>query len=137
MCPNNAKLGSFNNNVAHSNGRYGLRIFHGLEPRTYPCKSLDYTDNPPIQAEFHNFVSYKNKRNGLIATEIGAVSFHNFKTADNILAGMEVSITSGIEDGYAKIVGGLVVGRSENTEDVLDGKNPHGVITTRSENFTV
>jgi hypothetical protein len=31
------KLENFHNNVAHSNGRYGLRIFHNLVPRTYPC----------------------------------------------------------------------------------------------------
>jgi hypothetical protein len=98
---------------------------------------MDYTDNPPIMAEFHNQLSYKNKRNGMIAERLGAVQFHNFKTADNILSGMEVSLTENIEDGYAKIVGGLVVGRSENTEDALDWANPHGIITPRTENFTI
>ena len=28
VCPENTKLGEFRDNVAHSNGRYGLRIFH-------------------------------------------------------------------------------------------------------------
>ena len=28
ICPENSKLGEFRDNVAHSNGRYGLRIFH-------------------------------------------------------------------------------------------------------------
>jgi hypothetical protein len=28
ICPENSKLGEFKDNVAHSNGRYGLRIFH-------------------------------------------------------------------------------------------------------------
>jgi hypothetical protein len=73
----------------------------------------------------------------MISEKLGAVQFHNFKTADNWLAGMEVALTGGIEDGYAKIVGGLVVGRSANHEDVLDQQKPHGIITPRSENFTI
>jgi hypothetical protein len=98
---------------------------------------LDYATNPPIPAVFSDFVGYKNKRNGMISEKLGAVQFHNFKTADNWKAGMEVALTDGIEDGYAKIVGGLVVGRSANTEPVLDEQEPHGIITPRSENFTI
>ena len=116
ICPENTKLGEFVDNVAHSNGRYGLRIFHNLIPRQFPCSPIDYETNPPIIAEFHNLVSYKNGRNGAIAERLGAVQFHNFKTADNVLAGMEFSLTEDIRDGYAKIVGGLVIGRTENSE---------------------
>jgi hypothetical protein len=96
-----------------------------------------YPDNPPIIAEFHNLVSWKNKRNGAIAERIGAVQWHNFKTADNLEAGMEVSMTEDIVDGYAKIVGGLVVGRTANTEEALDLTSPKGVICPRTENFTI
>lgn len=32
-----------------------------------------YPNNPPIVAEFHNLVSYKNGRNGAIAERVGAV----------------------------------------------------------------
>jgi hypothetical protein len=61
ICPENNPLGEFTNNVAHSNGRYGLRIFHKLKPRTYPCMDLiydstrpsdPYWQNPPIAAVF-------------------------------------------------------------------------------------
>ena len=81
-CPENTKLGEFVDNVAHSNGRYGLRIFHNLIPRTYPCEPMvydatdpnnPYPNNPPIIAEFRNLVSYKNGRNGAIAERVGAV----------------------------------------------------------------
>ena len=96
-------------------------------------------ENLPIMAEFHNHLSYKNGRNGAIAERIGAVQFHNFKTADNLLAGIEVSLTEDIVDGYAKIVGGLIVGRSANAEEELDSleTGPHGIITPRSENFSI
>ena len=63
------KLGEFDGNVAHSNGRYGLRIFHEHIPRTRPCDSvtrsvasneassafseaLAYGNNPPIPAVY-------------------------------------------------------------------------------------
>lgn len=145
ICPENTKLGEFRDNVAHSNGRYGLRIFHNLIPREHPCEPFVYSGNPadpypnnaPIVAEFHNLVSWKNRRNGAIAERVGAVQFHNFKTADNILAGMEFSLTEDIIDGYAKIVGGMVIGRTENTEAALDVASPHGIITPRTENFSI
>jgi len=37
ICPENAEVGEFRDNVAHSMGRYGLRIFHEMVPRKYPC----------------------------------------------------------------------------------------------------
>jgi hypothetical protein len=36
-CPENARVGEFRDNHAHSMGRYGLRIFHNMVPRTYEC----------------------------------------------------------------------------------------------------
>jgi len=35
--------------------------------------SNPYPDNPPVIAEFHNLLSYKNGRNGAIAERVGAV----------------------------------------------------------------
>jgi hypothetical protein len=47
VCPENAQLGEFTDNVAHSNGKYGLRIFHKLIPRTYPCRKITYDATNP------------------------------------------------------------------------------------------
>ena len=99
--------------------------------------SNPYPNNPPIIAEFRNLVSYKNGRNGAIAERVGAVQFINFKTADNVLAGIEFSLTEDIIDGYAKVVGGLVIGRTENTQTEIDVGSPHGIITPRTENFSI
>jgi hypothetical protein len=146
ICPINAKLGEFEGNVAHSNGRYGLRIFHGLRPRTFPCQGLSfdhsnqedpYHSNPVITANFYDLVAWKNKRNGAITESTGDVRFHNFKTADNILAGIEFSLTNVVADQMAGVYGGLVVGKTSNTESSLDGSSPHGIITARTENMTI
>jgi hypothetical protein len=40
ICPENEKVGEFRDNHAHSNGRYGLRIFHNMVPRTKPCQPI-------------------------------------------------------------------------------------------------
>ena len=70
-------------------------------PRKYPCKPVVYdptntTDpwhqNPPITAHFYGLTSWKNGRNGAIASKVGDVRFHDFKVADNRLAGIEVSV---------------------------------------------
>ena len=86
-CPENEKVGLFKDNHAHSMGIYGLRIFHNMIPRKYPCKPVVFdpkntTDpfwqNPIYEAKFENFTSWKNKRNGAIAERVGWVTFNNF-----------------------------------------------------------
>ena len=53
-------------------------------------------------------------------------------------SGMEYSKTiDNPQDGWAKIVGGLVVGRSENSEEALDLANPKGITCSRNENFSI
>jgi hypothetical protein len=97
ICPEHSKIGEFSDNVVHSNERYGLRIFHNLIPREKPCEPLvyessnleePYASNPPIIALFENLLGYKNARTAAIAERVGGVQFVNFKTADNLLAGV-------------------------------------------------
>jgi len=45
ICPENERVGRFFNNTGHSNGRYGLRVFHEMKPRTYPCKPMIFDPN--------------------------------------------------------------------------------------------
>ena len=145
ICPENSKIGEFIDNVAHSNSRYGLRIFENLIPREYPCLPFEYSGNPldpyptnkPLISEFRNLVSFKNGRNGAIAESVGAVQFIDFKVADNKLAGMEVSLSDKIIDGYAKIVNGVTFGYTENADTIVTEDSPRGIITPRSENFSI
>jgi len=145
VCPENSPLGEFSNNVAHSNGKYGLRIFHNLVPRKFPCKPLIYdpantTDpywkNPLITARFVNFTGYKNQRNGAIAERVGDVRWENFKVADNKIAGLEFSLVD-TADGLAQINGAVVIGYSANADADDISTFSHGLITPRTENFQV
>ena len=146
ICPENAKLGEFADNVFHSCKHYGLRIHHNMVPRTKPCQGLSvdwsnpddpYWRNPVIPAKFYRATSWKNGKNGAIAERVGAVEFIDFKTADNKVAGIEVSVSSDMIDGYTKIVDALVVGRSSNADSSTLNSSPHGIITPRTENFTI
>ena len=74
ICPPGERLGTFENNVAHSTQRYGLRIFSEHTPRRYPCRAISqepaegstdpeteaFAANPPVPAKYTNFLSYKN-----------------------------------------------------------------------------
>lgn len=66
------QLGISRDNVAHSNRRFGLRIFK-LSARKYPCldtedeSALDpYTGNPPIHSQFDNYTLWKNEECGFL-----------------------------------------------------------------------
>jgi len=146
VCPENERVGIFKDNHAHSCGRYGLRIFHNMIPRKYPCKRISYdpnnaTDpfwkNPPITAHFWNLTSWKNGRNGAIAERVGDVRFHNFKVADHLLAGIEFSLTDAYGDNTTMIDNALIIGKTNNTDSRLEGANPFGIIGPRTENFRI
>jgi hypothetical protein len=170
VCPINEKLGLFEDNVAHSMGRYGLRIFHKHNPRTHPCSSVNfdesaydlrtgvgttpYASNPPIPAYYDNFIAYKCGRNGAIAEDLGAVRFRNFKTVDNVLAGVEVNKVIDVRDdpwGEAYLDGALIVGRSQKSKDhpetfqgraqdssfTAAGLSPHGFIAPQRNFYSV
>jgi hypothetical protein len=91
VCPQGTPLGAFSGNRAHSNGRYGLRIFDTFVPRTNACSptsvddvdELNHATNPPITATFSDFTSFKNGRNGVNSGLLGDVRYVNFRLADN------------------------------------------------------
>jgi hypothetical protein len=90
-----------------------------------------------ITSNFNRLVAWKNKRNGAIAESVADVRFNDFKVADNILAGIEFSITGFVRDNRTSINNALVIGKSANTEGVLDMASPHGIITPRRDWFVV
>ena len=121
--------------LAPSYGRFSNRICHNMVPRTYPCQSIKYDasntadpfwQNPLFEATFHNLTSWKNNRNGAIAERVGWVVFKDFKVADNLLAGIEFSLTDEVGEGRAAIKDALIIGKTSNTEGRLDWASPYG-----------
>lgn len=76
-CPVNAELLLFENNTAHSNGKYGLRIFETYEPlkNGYDCPKKN--DAVPVAAHFNRLLSYRNKLAGVAMghDKVGNVGF--------------------------------------------------------------
>jgi len=66
ICPTGTALGESHDNVAHSNKRFGLRLFR-YSPVQFPCAKYDSTDNPSLGATFYNYMIYKNQEVGLLA----------------------------------------------------------------------
>lgn len=144
-CPHYSRVGINDNNAAHSVGRYGLRIFHRMEPRTYPCQPMifdelnnedPYWQNPPIETTFNNFTSWKNNRDGAIAQFLGWVKFNNFKVADNKEAGIQMSVLT-LNGNYSGIFNSLFVGASANADDATFMSAPYGAQGPRSEFWQV
>jgi len=69
-------LGAFDNNTAHSNKGFGLRISTYWDPREIPCNwggGNSFDSNPAVRAVLTNFTGYKNVQSGVSAHQIGQV----------------------------------------------------------------
>jgi len=100
--------------------------------------NTDPESNTSVTANFENFTTWKNAEDGVIANQIGDVRFVNIKAVDNVRAGIEVSLTREIWDGYAQINKALIVGLSTNNAwEPAISFNQRGIITPRSDNFSV
>jgi len=117
-----------------------------MNPREFPCEPIVYDpltpedpfwQNPLITANFYNLTSWKNKRNGAIVGTASDLRFNNFKTADNLLAGIEFELTDVSADGLCQVNDSLIIGKSANSEQTLEMASPHGIISPRTENFTI
>jgi hypothetical protein len=101
VCPPGNPLGYVANNVAHSNIRFGLRIFK-LFSRKYPCLPVrddtngsdPWYSNPSIPSIFYNFTIYKNLEDGVLSEQSGNLMITNFTIAENYNAGVEFYIAN-------------------------------------------
>ena len=135
VCPQFTELGAFQDNSAHSYGKYGLRIWQRLMPLRDPC-SAPGAGNPYITTKLERFTAWKCKRDGAIGEELGDVWFVDFKVADNILAGLEVTYAH-YSAWYSttRVSGAVVVGNSLNTEGLAGGAK--GIIAPQTDGFLI
>lgn len=86
--------------------------------------SLDdpWSYNPTIPAIFEDFTAFKCRRNGLIGEDVGDLRFKNFKVADVLMSGLEVTFREfSAPFTTTRIENALLVGKSENSSGVTTG----------------
>jgi hypothetical protein len=145
ICPTGERLGEFTDNQAHSVGRYALRVFHEHIPRTFPCQSIrnnaladPFSENPPVEAVYQNFVGWRNLRDTVIGERLGAVVFRNIKSFDNKRAGIEISDSDYSPLGSLLIDNALLVGvTADQASNSAAYTAIRGIITPKKDNLKV
>ena len=84
ICPSTHKMWHFENNVAHSNKKYGLNVFQYWWPKKTEC---DF-NGADEQATIRNHFSFKNKIHGVSVAhsevgQVGSVIFDNLVSSSN------------------------------------------------------
>jgi hypothetical protein len=106
-CPQASELGEFSDNVAHSNGRYGLRIYSSavFKPED-PVDKLKFPDggwfpvadqceapspsNPYLESKLSRLLSYRNKANGVQVSRVAGLVMDGFQIVENKQRGFEM-----------------------------------------------
>ena len=109
VCPQGTPITRHANNEAHNNGKYGLRIFTGLNhngeglPGFYPrkidsCAPVS-AKNPFVPAEFKGQFSWRNGHNGITFGSVAAIHIVDAVLADNVMRGIEGTAADGVKSG--------------------------------------
>ena len=89
-----------------------------------------------VTAEYKEFTSWKNGRNGITAGALGAVVWSDLTLADNRLVNFEVELDANCEEcaGVGYLDGALIVGRTiDNIKTGAPVWSSYGIVTARSE----
>ena len=97
-CPNYAELLMFEDNVAHSTGKHGLKVSNYFPlVGGYLCPSEEIS----APAVFRNFSSWKNRHMGVWGEFLVDVHFDHFKLADHVKSGIEFKYINGRSSKFA------------------------------------
>ena len=107
ICPQGVPLLHFADNEAHSNGRYGLRVFTsggllGYYPKLLPCEPVNAT-NDFVTATFLRQYSWRNGKNGVTVNSVAAFNLTDAVVADNNMRGVEMLGADGIQTGLSSM----------------------------------
>jgi hypothetical protein len=128
FCPQGTTIDVFENNTAHSNLKYGLRVYHtegGFWPRQSPCAGPSDT-NRWEQAHVRRYSGWRNAINGVTLSRVAALALDDVHLVDNLVRGVEYPGTAQNGDFMAflgpwglhanVIQGALIVGYTRETE---------------------
>ena len=134
ICPQFTPLGIFEDNVAHSTGKHGLK----LSDYTPTVNGASCTPNDvPHGSTFKRFTSFKNGHYGVWAQFLVGVNFDDFKIADHKIAAFEAAWMNGAgaEFGMSYLRNWLMVGRTKGPKVRMGPDIPLTDITNTSFPF--
>ncbi|XP_063605340.1 fibrocystin-L-like [Penaeus indicus] len=133
ICQNNAPIGEFSSNTAHSMGRYGLWVFSmdGYFPKDNGC----WGNN--VVAKWDGLTTWRNERGAEIVFG-GQLQFHNFVALDNEFSGIEmVKMEGGFGmDNGPGVFNSVIVGHSALTPEGC-GDATSGIIAPKKAVFSI
>ncbi|PTA68847.1 G8 domain-containing protein [Deinococcus arcticus] len=112
--PRRTNLGEFRDNVAHSTGHTGLFVDNLKNPPGV-LEAPNYS--PPQRADFQGLTAYKNRRRG------AWLRGTNLRLSGVRLADNAIGVTFAAAD--TELVGGVVVGESQNRTGPPKPQEPH------------
>jgi hypothetical protein len=119
-CPKGTPLLEFKGNTAHSNGRYGFRLYDEFNPRAKPCSRQSAT-NPYVTARFQDCTLWRNRVNNAQISAGSHLVFQRFFSAEGHHAGIEMPNVQGGylngEWGTNQVVDSIIVGRTTGTDN--------------------
>ena len=90
-----------------------------------------------MTAYIERFTTYSTREVGLMFEEIGDVRIIDAKTADHLVAGIEISMVTNVGNGRGQVNGALIIGNSQNAPQEIIESKCWGLITSRTDHLSV
>lgn len=147
ICPSGVALGKFDDNIAHDQKYYGLRVWF-LAGRTNPCgairndrKANPWLDNPSIKSTLTNFTAWRLGKIGVLGDHIGNTEFNQFTIIDFNLTGIQINEANytyepAMVSSLTLVAQSPTASRAFFTDAQVKAVNQTGVVTPRTDGFS-